>query len=64
MQFFWRVACRLATYPGGKNFVEMALFHSVSEINWIFAFNAEIPDGCQKWRENDFLQNVASRLRR
>ena len=29
---------------------------------FIFAFYAEIQDGCQKWRENNFLQNVASRL--
>ena len=38
-----------------KNFVEIALSRTVSEIN--AAFNAEIQDGRQKWRENDFCEN-------
>ena len=37
-----------------KNFVEIALSPSVSEINMFFAFNTEIQDGRQKWRENIF----------
>ena len=37
-----------------KNFVEIALSRSVTEILCVFAFNAEIQDGHQKWRENDF----------
>ena len=43
------------------NFVEIALSCTVSEINALYT---EIQDGCQKWRESDFLRKVASRLRR
>ena len=39
-----------------KNFIKIALSCSVSEINTFFAFYAEIQDGCQKWRENDFWE--------
>ena len=42
-----------------KNFVEIALSRTVSEINALYA---EIQDGCQNWRESDFLRKVASRL--
>ena len=35
-----------------KNFVEIALSCSISEINGFFVFNTEIQDGHQKWREN------------
>ena len=84
-----------------KNFIEIALSHSVIEINVflhlmqkfqmatksgrktifakkspvnsadtlrvyrdrrVFALDAEIHDGRQKWRENDFFKKVASRL--
>ena len=37
-----------------KNFIVIALSHSVFQINGIF--NAEIHDGCEKWQENDFLE--------
>ena len=37
-----------------KNFVEIALPRSVSEMKAFFAFYAEIQDGHQKWQENDF----------
>ena len=37
-----------------KNFVEIALFHTVSEINAIFAFYAEIQDGRQNGRKMIF----------
>ena len=39
--------------------------HSISlrfQDKHIFLFNTEIQDGRQKWRENVFLQNNASRL--
>ena len=44
-----------------KNFVEIALSHSVSEINTFFCFT-QIQDGRQKWRENNLGGKVASRL--
>ena len=37
-----------------KNFIEISLYHSVSETNAFFLFYTEIQDGRQKWRENDF----------
>ena len=37
-----------------KNFVKIALSRTVIEINVLFVFYAEIQDGRQKWRENDF----------
>ena len=43
-----------------KNFVEIALSRSVSEIN---AFCIEIQDGRQKWRENDFREKSPDTLR-
>ena len=45
-----------------KNFVEIALSHSISEINRVFAFYAEIQDGRQKWWKNNFCGKNASRL--
>ena len=42
-----------------KNFVEILLSRSVSEIN---VFYAEIQDGRQKWWENVLLQKAASRI--
>ena len=44
---------------GTKNFIEMALSHTVFEINVLFALYAEIKDGHQKWRENDFGGKLA-----
>ena len=45
-----------------KNFIEIALSHPVSETNVFFAFYAEIQDGRQMWRENNFGEKVASRI--
>ena len=39
-----------------KNLVEIALSRTVSKINALYA---EIQDGCQKWRESNFLTKVA-----
>ena len=39
-----------------QNFVEIAVSRSVSEINASLPFYAEIQDGRQKWRENDFWE--------
>ena len=40
-----------------KSFVKITLTCSISEINTIFAFCAEIQDSLQKWRVNDFRDN-------
>ena len=51
--FLQNNASRLCRYPAGQKFVEIALSRSISEIN-MFCIYAEIQDGRQKWRENDF----------
>ena len=38
-----------------KNFIEIALSHTVSEIS-VLTFHVEIQDGYQKWRESDFCE--------
>ena len=40
-----------------KNFVKIGLSRFVSEI-FVFAFKAEIQDGRQKWRENNFCKKL------
>ena len=43
---------------GVKNFVKITLFRTVSERkNVFFTFYAEIQDGHQNWRENNFWDN-------
>ena len=39
-----------------KNFVKIALSRSVFRDKHVFAFKAEIQDGRQKWRENNFCE--------
>ena len=39
---------------GFKTFNEIVLSRTVSEINAFYVFYAEIQDGHQEWRENDF----------
>ena len=46
-----------------KNFVEIALASSVSEINPFFAFYAEIQDGRQKWQKNTEVQDGRQKWR-
>ena len=46
--------CKEVT-SGTKNFVEIALSRTVSEIS-VFNVHAEIQDGRQKWRESDFCK--------
>ena len=53
-QFLGKVASRLWRYPAGQEFVKITLSRSISEINAFFALYAEIQDGRQKWRENNF----------
>ena len=41
-----------------KIFTEITLFHIVSKIKCILAFYAEVQDGHQKWRENNFWKEI------
>ena len=55
-QFLRKVASRLCKYPAGQKF---RWNRSISLCFWdksVFAFKAEIQDGHQKWRENDFWE--------
>ena len=51
-----KVASRLSKYPVGQKFCQN---HSISlrfRDKQVFAFKAEIQDGCQKWREYNFWE--------
>ena len=61
-QFFTKSRQLTADIRRVKNFVEIAPSRSISEINTFFVFNTEIQDGRQKWWENFFWRNNASRL--
>ena len=56
---FRKIASRLCRYPAGQKFRRN---HSISlsfQDKWVFVFNPEIQDGCQKWQENDFWEKSA-----
>ena len=53
---FWRGRSTLRTYWEPKNFVEIALFHTISEKNGLLHFDAENQDGRQTWQASDFWQ--------
>ena len=55
---FRKIAGRLCRYPTSQKFCRN---HGISlrfqfQDKWVFVFNAEIQDGCQKWRENNFCE--------
>ena len=52
---FWqKVADKSAYILQVKNFVEIALSHTVSKINAFLRFQKKFQDGRQQWRENNF----------
>ena len=55
-QFSWKVASRLSRYNAGQKFRQNRSISLCFPDKQVFAFNAEIQDGCQKWRENDFCK--------
>ena len=61
-RFLGKVASRLCRYPAHKKFRQNRSISLRFRGKHVFAFYAEIHDGCQKWRENVLLQKVASRL--
>ena len=57
-RFLQKVASRLRRHPVGQKFRRN---HSISlryRDKYVFAFNAEIQDGRQKRRENDFCEKL------
>ena len=50
------VASRLPRPPAGQNFCRNRSISLRYRDKCVFAFNAEIQDGHQKWRENEFCE--------
>ena len=61
-QFLGKVASRLSIFPWVKNFIKINV--SCCRDKCVFVFYADIPDGCQKWRETFLGGILASRLYR
>ena len=55
-------ASRFCRYPTSKKFCRKCFISLCYQDKRFLAFYAEIKDGCQKWRENDFWETVANRL--
>ena len=53
---FRKIASRLSRYPVGQKFRRNRSISLRFQDKWIFVFNAEIQDGCQKWQDNDFCK--------
>ena len=53
-QFLGSLASRLCRYPVGQNFHRNCFISLCFRDKCVFTFYAEILDGRQKWRENDF----------
>ena len=63
---FAKVASRLCRHPDGQKFRRNRSFSLRYQDKRVFAFNAEIQDGRQKGRENDFSEkslDYADKLR-
>ena len=55
-RFWGKVTSRLCRYPLGQKFCRNRSTSLCYRDKCIFAFYAEIQDGRQKWRENDFWE--------
>ena len=53
------MASKLCGFPAGQNFRQNCSIALRFRDKRVFAFNAEIQDGHQKWRENDFCKKWA-----
>ena len=56
---FQKIATRLCRYPTGQKFCQNRCISLCFQDKWVFVFDAEIQDGCQKWHENDFWEKLA-----
>ena len=59
-RFLQRVTSRLRRHPVDQKFRRNRSISLRYQDKCVFAFNAEIQDGRQKWWENDFLRKVTS----
>ena len=57
-QFLRKIASRLCKYPAGQKFCRNRSISLRFRDKCVFAFKAEIQDGRQKWRENDFWEKL------
>ena len=57
-RFLQKVASRLHRHPVGQNFHQKRSTSLRYRDKRVFAFNAEIQDGRQKWRENDVYEKL------
>ena len=57
-RFLRKVASRLCGYPAGQIFHRNRSISLHFRNKLVFAFNAEIQDGRQNWRENDFCEKL------
>ena len=55
---FCKVASRLCRHLVGQKFCRNPCISIHYRDKHVFAFNAEIQDGCQKWRENHFCEKL------
>ena len=55
-RFLRKVACKLCRYPVGQKFHRNRSILLSYQDKHIFELNAEIQDGRQKWRENEFCE--------
>ena len=53
---FRKIASRLCRYPVGQKFRRNRSIWLCFQDKWVFVFNTEIQDGCQKSQENDFWE--------
>ena len=56
--FLTKVASRVCIYPGGQKFCRNRSISLRFRDKRVFAFYAEIQDGHQKWRENNFCEKL------
>ena len=56
--FLRKVGSTLCSYPAGQKFRQNRSILLHFRNKWVFAFNAEIQDGHQKWRENYFCEKL------
>ena len=55
-RFLGKVASRVCIYPVGQKFHRSRSISLRFRVKWVFAFNAEIQGGRQKWWKNDFCE--------
>ena len=57
-EFWEHLPIRLCIYPVGQIFCRNHSSSLCFQNKRVFAFYAEIQAGCQKWRENNFGENL------